>query len=271
MEGFSLRGMKPVGGHLLVNHQMIFTRIPGGPFGGPPQPHSVYQFGAILLPHERKQTMIRADIDNDLNVTARGALEILPWLVAKTNLQLAATNDPGAGAYELSLTAQQENWNAKVLTGSGGYFQTSAFARVTERLALGAEAFYVGQAGGKPGGLTGAAVSGRYAGVENVVTATVSSPSSAQLTWMRRYGEKVNLWSSLDLMRMEERRDAVCAAGYDATFRMARVRGSLDTKGVMRMVLEEKLTPGLTLTLACMLDHAKGDHKFGMGFASDPM
>lgn len=75
----------------------------------------------------------------------------------------------------------------------------------------------------------------------------------------------MNLWSTLEISKGGGRGEATCTAGYDAAFRLARVRGSMDSQGVMRLTLEERLMPSLTLALSAEVDHGSRDHKFGIG------
>lgn len=70
---------------------------------------------------------------------------------------------------------------------------------------------------------------------------------------------------------MMGRQEAICQAGYDATFRSARLRGSIDTAGVVRAQLEEKIVPGATLSVSAEIDHARQEHRFGLGLSTDPM
>jgi len=272
MEGFFVRAMKGVGNNLLLNHQLVFTQVPVPTFGGEPQrkAHSTYSFGAILVPGSTPggQTMARCDVDDQLNVTLRGALELSPWAQLKANLQLAqAPRGQDPSMYEVAVQAQREAWNAKASVASGSVFQANALRQVTRALALGGEVFYVGGEQDM-GGYT---VTGRLTHADHTVTANWSSMGALGLTWLRKYGDKVSLWSSLDVVRTPNRSESVCQAGYDASFRMARVRGSLDSNGVVKLCLEERITPGTTLTLSAEIDHAHQSHKFGLGVASDPM
>jgi len=276
IEGLVIRAMKPVGAHLLLNHQLSFSRV-SPPFGGPPQPTQGYSFGAILVPGQGAGTMLRADVDGDLNVSARGAADLGAGIAARLNLQLArqrgGRGEPGA--FELSLGASRDAWNARVLSGSGGYWQAAGLAKVwgtpTQQLAVGGEAYWVGVQ--RTSG-AGAALRwrGKLLGGEHSATLQASTAGAGSVTWRREYGDRVALWSQLDVVRASGRpRDAVCTAGYDAQLRMARLRGSFDTRGMLRVALEERVAPGVSVTVSAEIDHARGDHRFGLGLSSEPV
>jgi len=268
VEGFHLRALKQITPNLLMQHQMVFTRVPVPVFGEAPrtQPHSSYNFGAIFLPSaQRPQTMVRADVDGDFNNNCRFSFDIKPWLVVKTQMQLMnamggmGRDDPSG--FDLALQAQRDKWNAKVSIGTGGMYQANVLGQITRNIALGGEAFYYSVQR-----VSGYSLGGRATwGPHTIVGQWLPGNGSINVSWLRKYSDKVNLWSTLEISKGGGRGEATCTAGYDAAFRLARVRGSMDSQGVMRLTLEERLMPSLTLALSAEVDHGSRDHKFGIG------
>jgi mitochondrial import receptor subunit TOM40 len=60
-------------------------------------------------------------------------------------------------------------------------------------------------------------------------------------------------------------REASASFGYDYTFRQCRLRGKIDSNGVVAAYLEERLNVGVNFLLSAEVDHFKKDYKFGFG------
>jgi hypothetical protein len=70
-----------------------------------------------------------------------------------------------------------------------------------------------------------------------------------------------------DLMYNWQHREATASVGYDVTLRQCRVRGNINTAGVIQALLEERFIPGITFLLSAELDHTDKNYKFGFGFS----
>lgn len=68
-----------------------------------------------------------------------------------------------------------------------------------------------------------------------------------------------------DLMWNWNARDATASCGYDHFFRQSRLRGKIDTNGVVSAYLEEKINQSVNFLLSAEIDHFKKDYKFGFG------
>ncbi|KAI8873770.1 hypothetical protein GQ42DRAFT_152459 [Ramicandelaber brevisporus] len=63
--------------------------------------------------------------------------------------------------------------------------------------------------------------------------------------------------------------EAVCSVGGKYDLRGATIRSSFDTRGKVRMMMEEKVYPGILLSLNGEIDHVKGINRFGIGLSME--
>lgn len=63
-------------------------------------------------------------------------------------------------------------------------------------------------------------------------------------------------------------REATAAVGYDAILRQCRIRGKVDSNGVVSTYLEERFSPGVSFLLSAEIDHYQKNYKFGFGVAT---
>ena len=47
--------------------------------------------------------------------------------------------------------------------------------------------------------------------------------------------------------------------------RQCRLRGKVDTNGVVSTYVEERFAPGINFVLSAEIDHPQGNHRFGFG------
>jgi len=90
---------------------------------------------------------------------------------------------------------QGADWNGQVKLGNGQFVGVNYLQSVTPNLALGGEAFWLGQQR-----KSGAGFAARYADKENVATAQVATTGLVSVAYLRRISEKVesqSCWSSL--------------------------------------------------------------------------
>ncbi|EPS59327.1 hypothetical protein M569_15481, partial [Genlisea aurea] len=129
---------------------------------------------------------------------------------------------------------------------------------VTPHLSLGGELFWAGQH--RKSGIGYAA---RYNTDKMVATGQVASTGMVALSYVQKVNEKVSL--ATDFMYNYVSRDATASVGYDYILRQCRLRGKLDSNGVVAGFLEERLNMGLNLLLSAEIDHRKKDYKIGVG------
>ena len=83
---------------------------------------------------------------------------------------------------------QGADWNGQVKLGNGQFVGVNYLQSVTPNLALGGEAFWLGQQR-----KSGAGFAARYADKEHVATAQVATTGLVSLAYLRRLSEKVRL------------------------------------------------------------------------------
>ena len=81
---------------------------------------------------------------------------------------------------------QGSDWNGQVKIGNGQFVGVNYLQSVTPNLALGGEAFWLGQQR-----KSGAGFAARYADKEHVATAQVATTGLVSLAYLRRLSEKV--------------------------------------------------------------------------------
>nr|CAB3472847.1 unnamed protein product [Digitaria exilis] len=81
-----------------------------------------------------------------------------------------------------------------------------------------------------------------------VATGQIATTGMVALSYVQKVSEKVSLAS--DFMYNQMTKDVTASFGYDYILRQSRLRGKLDTNGVISALLEERLTPGFTFQLS---------------------
>ncbi|KAI8866742.1 hypothetical protein GQ42DRAFT_127786, partial [Ramicandelaber brevisporus] len=92
-----------------------------------------------------------------------------------------------------------------------------------------------------------------------------------QAEYFHRVNERVEFAATLDIMPSQEtgKPEAVCSVGGKYDLRGATIRSSFDTRGKVRMMMEEKVYPGILLSLNGEIDHVKGINRFGIGLSME--
>jgi len=96
-----------------------------------------------------------------------------------------------------------------------------------------------------------------------VGTLQVASTGIVALSYVQKISEKVSLAS--DFMYNHMSRDVTASFGYDYLLRQCRLRGKIDSNGVVAAYLEERLNMGVNFLLSAEIDHCKKNYKFGFG------
>jgi len=68
-----------------------------------------------------------------------------------------------------------------------------------------------------------------------------------------------------DFMYNHMSKDVTASFGYDYLLRQCRLRGKIDSNGVVAAYLEERLNMGVNFLLSAEIDHCKKNYKFGFG------
>jgi mitochondrial import receptor subunit TOM40 len=217
-------------------------------------PMGTYEFGANLVSNQGNMMVGR--ILTDGRMTGRIKYDVSPWLGAKLQLQMAP--EKGMSQSMLDLEFKGLDWNGQLKFGSNEFYGMNYLQSVTPRLALGGEAFWLGQQR-----KSGTGFAGRFTGDAFVATAQVATTGLVSLTYVQRISEKVSLAS--DFMWNWNAREATASFGYDYMLRQCRLRGRIDSEGKVAALLEERLNQGVNFVLSGEIDHWKKDYKFGFG------
>ncbi|CAA0813495.1 Mitochondrial import receptor subunit TOM40-1 [Striga hermonthica] len=101
--------------------------------------------------------------------------------------------------------------------------------------------------------------------VSVVAARQTASTGMVALSYVQKVSEKVSLAS--DFMYNAMSRDVTASFGYDYILRQCRLRGKIDSNGVVAAFLEERFNMGLNFILSAEIDHKKKDYKFGFGLS----
>uniref|UniRef100_A0A0E0C0N6 Mitochondrial import receptor subunit TOM40-1 n=2 Tax=Oryza meridionalis TaxID=40149 RepID=A0A0E0C0N6_9ORYZ len=216
-------------------------------------PTSNYEFGANFMD---PKMMLIGRVSHDGRVTARVKCDLLENLCLKINAQL--TNEPHYSQGMFSFDYKGKDFRSQFQLGNNAFYGGNYIQSVTKNLSLGTEAFWLGQQR-----KSGVGFVARYDTKKMVATGQIATTGLVSLSYVQKVSEKVSLAS--DFMYNHMAKDVTASFGYDYMLRQCRLRGKIDTNGVVFALLEERLTPGVNFILSAELDHWKKDYKFGFG------
>uniref|UniRef100_A0A0E0MUL2 Mitochondrial import receptor subunit TOM40-1 n=1 Tax=Oryza rufipogon TaxID=4529 RepID=A0A0E0MUL2_ORYRU len=216
-------------------------------------PTSNYEFGANFMD---PKMMLIGRVSHDGRVTARVKCDLLENLCLKINAQL--TNEPHYSQGMFSFDYKGKDFRSQFQLGNNAFYGGNYIQSVTKNLSLGTEAFWLGQQR-----KSGVGFVARYDTKKMVATGQIATTGLVSLSYVQKVSEKVSLAS--DFMYNHMAKDVTASFGYDYMLRQCRLRGKIDTNGVVSALLEERLTPGVNFVLSAELDHWKKDYKFGFG------
>ncbi|XP_062196470.1 mitochondrial import receptor subunit TOM40-1-like isoform X2 [Phragmites australis] len=216
-------------------------------------PTSNYEFGANFLD---PRMMLVGRVSHDGRVNARVKCDLTDNLSLKINAQL--TNEPHYSQGMFNFDYKGKDFRSQFQIGNNAFYGGNYIQSVTKNLSLGTEAFWLGQQR-----KSGVGFVARYDTKKMVVTGQIASTGMVALSYVQKISEKVSLAS--DFMYNQMTKDVTASFGYDYMLRQCRLRGKVDTNGVVSALLEERLTPGVNFVLSAEVDHWKKDHRFGFG------
>ncbi|KAL5228680.1 hypothetical protein ABZP36_016945 [Zizania latifolia] len=216
-------------------------------------PTSNYEFSANFVD---PKMMLIGRVSHDGRVTARVKCDLLENLCLKINAQL--TNEPHYSQGMFSFDYKGKDFRSQFQIGNSAFYGVNYIQSVTKNLSLGTEAFWLGQQR-----KSGVGFVTRYDTKKTVATAQIASTGVLALSYVQKVSEKVSLAS--DFMYNHMAKDVTASFGYDYMLRQCRLRGKIDTNGVVSALLEERLVPAVNFLLSAELDHWKKDYKFGFG------
>ncbi|CAL8466952.1 g6488 [Coccomyxa elongata] len=255
-EGLRFDFTKPLNQNFALCHSLFMGNIDVPTQNNQPlkMPMGTYEFGANLV--SNKGNMMIGRVMTDGRMSGRVKYDLNDWLGFKLQMNLA----PEAGVSQgmLDVDVKGSDWNGQVKLGNSQFVGVNYLQSVTPHLALGGEAFWLGQQR-----KSGAGFAARYANDAHVATAQVATTGLVSLTYLRRISEKVSL--ATEFLWNWNSREATAAFGYDYILRQCRLRGRIDTDGKVAAYLEERVNVGVNFILSAEIDHWKKDYKFGFG------
>ncbi|KAK9821212.1 hypothetical protein WJX81_000004 [Elliptochloris bilobata] len=213
-----------------------------------------YEFGANLV--SSKGDMMIGRILTDGRMSARIKYDVNDFVSLKAQMNLAS--EPGMSHGMLDVDFKGGDWNGQVKLGNNEFYGLNYLQSVTPSLALGGEAFWLGQQR-----KSGAGFAARHADAAHVATCQVATTGLVSLTYLQKVSEKVSL--AADFLWNWNTREANAAFGYDYILRQCRLRGRVDTDGKVAAYLEERVNVGVNFVLSAEIDHWRKDYKFGFG------
>ncbi|URE47115.1 ARF [Musa troglodytarum] len=222
-------------------------------------PTAHYEFGANFLD---PKLMLIGRILTDGRLNARVKCDLTDNLTLKINAQL--TNEPHFSQGMFNFDYKGRDFRSQFQIGNNAFYGANYIQSVSPHLSLGSEVFWLGHQ--RKSGIGFAA---RYNTDKMVTTGQVASTGIVALSYVQKVSEKVSLAS--EFMYNHMTRDVTSSFGYDYILRQCRLRGKLDSNGVVGAFLEERLNMGVNLLLSAevrRIDHSKKDYKFGCAGSS---
>nr|CAB3500968.1 unnamed protein product [Digitaria exilis] len=191
-------------------------------------PTAHYEFGANFLD---PKLMLIGRVMTDGRLNARVKCDLTENLTLKVNAQLTQEPHYSQGMFNFDYTVSIPDNSS-----SGSDYRT--------QFQIGNNAFY-------------------GANYIQVGTLQVASTGIVALSYVQKVSEKVALAS--DFMYNHMSKDVTASFGYDYLLRQCRLRGKIDSNGVVAAYLEERLNMGVNFLLSAEIDHCKKNYKFGFG------
>jgi mitochondrial import receptor subunit TOM40 len=224
---------------------------------------SPYVFAAM---YGTNKTFMQGTIENTGAFGGRGNYRISDRLIAKANVQLSTRQDMAQVEAEYTgadFSASIKAMNPSVLGGGltgvtvGQYLQS-----VTPKLALGLEAVWQ-RAAMNQGPEAHVSYMGRYKSGDWIATAQLLAQGALNATYWRRLSEQVQAGAELTLslvptqgvMGISYRKEGLTTVGLKYDFRMSTLRGSIDSKGRMGMLLEKRFMVPVIFQVGCDVDY----------------
>ncbi|KAL5210627.1 hypothetical protein ABZP36_006250 [Zizania latifolia] len=216
-------------------------------------PTAHYEFGANFLD---PKLMLVGRVMTDGRLNARVKCDLTDNLTLKINAQL--THEPHYSQGMFNFDYKGTDYRAQFQIGNNAFYGANYIQSVTPNLSMGTEIFWLGHQR-----KSGIGFASRYNTDKLVGTLQVASTGIVALSYVQKVSEKVSLAS--DFMYNHMSRDVTSSFGYDYMLRQCRLRGKIDSNGVVAAFLEERLNMGVNFLLSAEIDHPKKNYKFGFG------
>lgn len=257
-EGLRFEVTRPLNQNFFLTHSLFMGNMEVSTGGKQviKCPMGTYEFGANVL---QEKFLMLGRIATDGRLSGRVKYDINDWLGVKFHCQLG--NDPSQSQVMVDADMKGSDWNAQLKLGSPQFYGLNYLQSVTPHLAVGGEFFWL-QSSMK----SGVGVALRHADDKNIFTTQVATTGILSMQYAYKVNEKVTLAS--DLLWHWATREATATLGYDCILRQCRLRGKVDTNGLISTYLEERFSPGINFVLSAEIDHWHKNYKFGFGIVA---
>ncbi|CAL4914172.1 unnamed protein product [Urochloa decumbens] len=216
-------------------------------------PTAHYEFGANFLD---PKLMLVGRVMTDGRLNARVKCDLTENLILKVNAQLTQEAHYSQGMFNFDYKGS--DYRTQFQIGNNAFYGGNYIQSVTPNLSMGTEIFWLGHQR-----KSGIGFASRYNTDKMVGTLQVASTGIVALSYVQKVSEKVSLAS--DFMYNHMSKDVTASFGYDYFLRQCRLRGKIDSNGVVAAYLEERLNMGVNFLLSAEIDHCKKNYKFGFG------
>ncbi|CAA7048375.1 unnamed protein product [Microthlaspi erraticum] len=216
-------------------------------------PTANYEFGANYVD---PKLMLIGRVMMDGNLNARVKCDLTDNLTILANAQLTNEKDMSKGVFTCDYKGS--DYRTRLQFGNGSLFITNYIQHVTPKLSLGGEVFWIGQQR-----QSGVGYVARYETDKMIASGQVASTGVIIMNYVQKVSEKVSL--ATEFLYNCLKRDVTASVGYDYVLRQCRIRGKIDSNGVISTYIEEQFPMGLRFLLSAEVDHVKKDYKFGFG------
>jgi len=216
-------------------------------------PASSYEFGANLID---QKGMLIGRLLTDGRMNARVRYDFNDMYSFKMMTQLAHEKSFSQAMFDLDCKGL--DWQGQIKLGNGAFYGVNYLQSVTPSLSMGGEAFWLGSQQ-----KSGVGLAARHVSNSCVATAQVATTGLLSATYVQKVSDKVSL--ATEFLWNWNSREAQASVGYDYFLRQCRLRGRVDSAGVVAAYLEERVNVGVTFLLSAEIDHSKKDYKFGFG------
>jgi len=230
-------------------------------------PVSDYGLGVILVSSAGGDALLRADVKGDGTLMMR-VMYNKGVISPQFSIQMKPSPESdGAiewqGSSDLEFKGGRWSLAGKILSSGDrllNFVSGSVSAKITNCISVGAEAFQMPYKG-----LQGISGLVKYSDEKNSAYIQGGKTGPVQLGYIRKVSDRIRLGTELTLDRQSGHAD--CVAGYDYIFRQARLRGGVYSSGKVYQMIEQKMVPGVSVNVACEIDHTGKDHRFGFGLS----
>eukprot|EP00798_Chlamydomonas_sp_ICE-L_P013142 gene13142-3464_t len=242
-EGMRFEITKPVNQHFFLQHSLFMGNMELSTGGKQiiKAPHGTYDFSANVIKSEK--FMMLGRINTEGRLSGRLKFDLADWLGFMVMID---TNVKG------------KDWNSQLKLGNPSFMGINYFQSVTPNFQAGGELFYLAS-----NLKSGVGMAMRHSSDKHVATAQIATTGILSLQYAHKVNEKITL--ATDFLLHMASREATATMGYDCMLRQCRLRGKVDTNGVVSTFLEERFSPGINFVLSAELDHWNSNYKFGFG------